>query len=286
MKTTKFIAFCAMVSIVLSSCQKEEILEESELESSVSVSLSKEHITALIDAGVNPSGAYYETHSDLLTGKTREGIRVSDLFIDLEKLAELKLAVSEDGTKQYRTSNLVTAGSTINVLGYTGSGYALSSVMQTGLARAIANLNNANTSLTFNLTFGTTGTPDILIYNPPGTDSSAGGVAEFPSGGNPGYEIQIFGGMNNYDADVNEHVMTHEIGHALGFRHTDYARRRCDNSNEGSTSYGAIYIPGTPSANQWGSSSIDTDSIMISCFSGDEDGEFSYYDLVALNYMY
>ena len=75
--------------------------------------------------------------------------------------------------------------------------------------------------------------------------------------------------------------MTHEIGHCLGLRHTDYfSRASCgQNTNEGSAGVGAIHIPGTPTG-------IDWNSVMLACFSSNEDGEFGFYDEVALEFLY
>ena len=49
---------------------------------------------------------------------------------------------------------------------------------------------------------------------------------------------------------------------------------------------GAINVPGTPSENRWGAAGLDSDSLMISCFDGSEDGEFSNFDVVALEFLY
>jgi len=184
-------------------------------------------------------------------------------------------------TDQYRTFNLVNNNRTIRVIGYTGGGgYGLSSKMRTALQWAVNNYNRINTGLNFTLTYGTNyNSYDIVVYRVP--NGQAGGQAGFPSGGNPYKWVQIFSGMDAYNTNVNEHVMTHEIGHSVGLRHTDWFNRAScgQNSNEGSGSTGAVHIPGTPTG-------YDSTSIMLACFNGGTNGEFNANDRRALEYLY
>ncbi len=205
-----------------------------------------------------------------------------DIAFTKEEYREfLDNAVDGIVSRQYSTYNLCYSPRTIRVIGYTGGGgYGLSSKMRTGLQWAINNYNNANIDLNFTLSFGTNYNPyDIVIYRVP--NGQTGGVAGFPSGGNPYKWVQIYSGMDNYNTNVVEHVMTHEIGHCVGLRHTDWFNRAScgGNQNEGTSSYGAVHIPGT-------SSGIDWNSVMLACFGTNEDGEFSYRDKTALRYLY
>lgn len=191
--------------------------------------------------------------------------------------------VESDNPKleQYRTFNLVTrSNSTIRVTGYTGSGFALTSRMRTGLQWAINNYNRINTRFNFVLSFGTDLSADIVVYN--NGASGGGGSAGFPSGGNPFKWVQINNGTTSFSTNVNEHVIGHEIGHCMGLRHTDYFNRSLScgsGGNEGSGGVGAVQIPGTPSGN-------DVNSLMRACFNSGVDGEFGPFDIVALETLY
>ena len=78
-------------------------------------------------------------------------------------------------------------------------------------------------------------------------------------------------------------IFAHEVGHCIGFRHTDYMNRAysCGGSpvNEGSSNIGAILIPGTPSG-------PDPNSWMLSCIGGGQNRPFNSNDRTALNYLY
>jgi len=287
MKKIKLLALCAIVAGFATSCQKDEIANETAPE--VALELSEEHKASLAAAGVDPFGAVYTTvkHFDL---PAQKGILAAhDIFIPLNQLADQALG-ADGADKQYRTNNLISGGNrTIDILGFTGSCCALTSNMRTGLQWAVNNYNRINTTLNFRLTFGENfQAADMVVYN--NGASGAGGQAEFPSGGRPGKFIQINAGTGTFGGsnvnNVNEHVIGHEIGHAVGFRHTDYARRRCGGANEGSGGVGAINVPGTPSENRWGAAGLDSGSLMISCFDGSENGEFSNFDVVALEFLY
>jgi hypothetical protein len=45
--------------------------------------------------------------------------------------------------------------------------------------------------------------------------------------------INIGTGLQSSSADVNEHVITYELGHAVGFRHSDYYNRAISCSGHG-----------------------------------------------------
>ncbi len=182
------------------------------------------------------------------------------------------------GEEQYRTDNLVGSAVT-KICILPTSQFNSYSRLSAGLDLAIANYNGAN----LRLNFVRGSAPDCTATISARTTSGVGGSAGFPSGGKPYGTINIGVGLQNYSDDVNEHVITHELGHCIGFRHSDYYDRSIScgsGGNEGASSVGAVLIPGTPETARVGG------SIMNSCFRSSESGEFSSSDKVALDYLY
>ena len=179
------------------------------------------------------------------------------------------------GEEQYRTTNLVrNLPRTITV-----SLASNLSTWSTALNTAISRYNALGLQITF--TRVTSG-GNISIVNGSGSFLASSG---FPtSSGNPYNQVilnssQVAGQPNNTVASI----LAHEMGHCIGFRHTDYFNRAysCGGSavNEGSAGVGAINIPGTPTA-------ADPNSWMLSCIGSGQDRPFNANDKVALNYLY
>ncbi|UII19503.1 M57 family metalloprotease [Fulvivirga ligni] len=198
----------------------------------------------------------------------------------LESLSEGKIYAFEE---QYSTDNLVTAlPRTIKV--YLSSSF--SSKYFTALDAALGRYNAEGLSITFQRV--TSASSANMVINPSpwyyywfGILGSGG----FPTAaGNPHGEIlltkQYYDGINNPGALTT--TLAHEIGHCIGFRHTDYMDRSfsCGGStdNEGDGGVGANYIPGT-------SASPESGSWMLACSDG-SDRPFTSNDKTALDYLY
>jgi hypothetical protein len=207
-----------------------------------------------------------------------DGLVYTGLDAQVTLQASREMLESPAGQEQYRTTNLVST--TLRTICVNGA--AFTGTLSQGLDMAIANYNAVG--LTFRMqrtTGGTTGCNATITAR---TTSGTGGFSGFPSGGRPFNAINIGTGNTQFGVNTIEHIITHELGHTIGFRHSDFFNRSisCGGAatNEGASNVGAILIPGTPSGATVGG------SIMNSCFRASETGEFTSTDLIALNALY
>jgi hypothetical protein len=230
---------------------------------------NQEIVANLIEAGF-PESEIMEADGEIWVGR--------DALVTLEASREMLQRDDVQTQEQYRTTNLVGTSVTKICVNPT-SGFNSYSRLSQGLDLAIANYNALGLRITFARGPTTGCTANITATTMSGTGGSAG----FPSGGRPYGTINIGTGLQSYSVDVNEHVITHELGHTIGFRHSDYYNRAIScgsGGNEGSSGVGAILIPGTPSTATVGG------SVMNSCFRSTETGEWTSTDRTALNYLY
>ncbi len=178
-------------------------------------------------------------------------------------------------TEQYHTNNLV--GGLPRTITISSSGNVNTNV-STAIDVAIARYNAENLQLTFQRV-ASGGTINIKVVNGGAYIASAG----FPSGGNPYPEVKFNKQYQNWQNGSLASVFAHEIGHCIGFRHTDYMNRAysCGGSptNEGDGGVGANHIPGTPTG-------PDAASWMLACIGNGIDRPFNGNDKTALSYLY
>lgn len=178
--------------------------------------------------------------------------------------------------EQYRTTNLVKGLPRVikvSVDSRMGSTYV------TATDEAIRRYNAENLQITFQRVASGA---DINIVRSGGNFLASAG---FPtSGGQPYGQVKVnTSQLSGQPINTIASVLAHELGHCIGFRHTDYMNRSysCGGSavNEGASNVGAIHIPGTPTG-------PDSRSWMLSCIGSGQDRPFNNNDKSALNYLY
>jgi hypothetical protein len=215
-----------------------------------------------------------------------------DILLTKEQLQEMagvapthNLIVGNE--EHYRTTNLVsTSGSRVITVSL-GSGFP--SYYSTGLDQVIARYNSYNLTIKFQrvASGGEINIKGANLGRVRGGGCILGQSAGFPTGGNPapGFTLSTTKCATQYisTADKADEVMAHEMGHCIGFRHTDYMNRiSCGGtaSNEGDAGVGAIHITGTITTVTSG----NYNSWMMACTNGSP--AFSSEDQLALQTVY
>jgi len=208
-----------------------------------------------------------------------------DIYLTEASMADMKRGTPVPTAEQYHTNNLVSAPRNISIFIAT----TFPSIYVTALNTAIARYNAEGLSLTFSRTTTSSGaTIRITRLSTSQENSGVLGSGGFPtSSGNPFNAIQMSGILQSgYGLSANgiATILAHEIGHCIGFRHTDYFNRAIScggsTSNEGSAGVGANHIPNTPTG-----ATLAAKSFMLACTDG-SDRPFNSADKIALEYLY
>ena len=263
-KLLRTFAVVACTSVVFVSCKKtaENTVDQN--------GISSDDITMIKAAGLHAEGATKADGKFLIEG---------DLLLSADELRDMagkddhNLIVADE--EQYRTTNTV-GGLPRNItVRYTGAYSSLS----TAITNAVARYNALGLRLTFSKI--TSGTASITVSDVTGASYIAS--AGFPSGGNAFNSIKFNTAYTGWSSSTLTSTMAHEMGHCIGFRHTDYMARQysCGGSayNEGASTVGAVHIPGTPTG-------ADPNSWMLACIGNGVNRPFNTNDKTALNYVY
>ena len=214
-----------------------------------------------------------------------------DIYIPAAQLDALTEGNRLPVEEQYSTNNLVATNGNrvITIYAPVGGRNGYSSGMIAGLDLAIARYNAENLAISFQRVTNSNNA-DISMTRLSKRDERRGvlGSAGFPtSSGDPYGEIKMSGVLeSSYGLSTAgiATIIAHEMGHCVGFRHTDYFNRAisCGGaaSNEGDGGVGANHIPGTPTG-----ATASAKSWMLACTDGG-DRPFNNDDKTALNYLY
>jgi len=269
MKKVKFLSGIAIMAITLIavSCQKNSEL-----------AVYEENVSIEILDQIGQLG--FSTDNVI---KTEDGYLVEgDILLTTTRMAELmddvKLRVGTE--EHYRTYNLI---SDLPRVIKVSVNKKLPSNYGAAVDEAISRYNNENLQISFQRVARR---GDIDITSGPKWWNNYGilGEAGFPSAnGEPHGTIKMNStAFKNASLGYLATVIAHEMGHCIGFRHTDYMDRSfsCGGSysNEGDAGVGAVHIPGTPV-------NPENRSWMLSCTDG-SNRPFTNNDQSALGYLY
>lgn len=277
-KSVLFMFVFALFSGVFISCQESS-------DQTNAYQVSDQTMARLVDLGFDVK--------NFVPIKFDEGYLVEgDIYVTESDLATMKPAGRVPGVEQYRTTNLVSAPTVRTITMYAQQGTCTtcySAAMIAGLDEAIARYNAQNLNIKFLRQTTSTGANIVMTRLKKGEEAQGIlGSAGFPTAsGDPYNNIKMSGVLQSKYGMTTAGIATviaHEMGHCVGFRHTDYYNRAisCGGSvsNEGDGGVGAILIPGTPS-----DATAAAKSWMLACTDGG-DRPFNNDDTTALNYLY
>lgn len=252
------LSLCILIATICSCTRNEQILQQDAVPGKI--------IELLKRAGFSTENIQ----------KLPEGYLVEkDLLLTEELLNNMQrqhMIIAQE--EHYRTTNLVTGlPRTISIR--LASGFPASA--STALDNVIAAYNGLNLRLRFQRV--TTGGQIVII---PTNGIPYLATSGFPSGGNPFPTIRITVSSFTQAVNTMSRIIAHEIGHCIGFRHTDFASAASSCSGvfiPEPSGVGAIYIPGTPTG-------PEPASWMMRCINPAFTTLFSPNDRVALNYVY
>ena len=249
--------------ILIIACKKETKVETQPNE------ISEEVLQKILKLGFSDDNVIMDEGDYIVEGD----IRLSPSDLDAVPHYQM-LRVGE--VEQYHTTNLVSAPRTITVSVST----RLPSSYIAATDEALARYNALGLHITFQRT--TSGDATIDLVRAGGNFLASAG---FPSStGEPYGQVKLNSmAIGNQPRSTVATIIAHELGHCVGFRHTDYMDRSysCGGQkvNEGASSVGAWHIPGTPTGPEEG-------SWMLSCIGCGDNRPFTSNDRTALTYLY
>jgi len=272
------VVFALMIAAYFTGCKKSSTVEAD------ANALTADEQSLVAAAGFNSNW----------TEKTENGaFRIEqDIVLTNEQLQEMAGAAPSHNLivaneEHYRTFNLVStpsSGSRVITVRLTDGFPAYYS---TALDHALARYNGYGLRISFQRV--STGGEIVITAANLGTSGGGcilGQASGFPtSDGNPssGFTLSNSSCATSYinTVDKADEVIAHEMGHCIGFRHTDYKKRASCGPGAGETAgtIGAVHIDGTPT-----NVTAAYDSWMMACTNSNPN--FNAADVVALKNIY
>jgi hypothetical protein len=258
----KLFPLAALVLLSI-SCQKQDLPAPEQ-------PIQEDVLAAIAEAGFSTNDVIRENGGYIVEG---------DIFIDDEFLRARPgwstITIAE--VEQYHTTNTVNEGNGRNITVSVDQSLA---AYVDEVDAALKRYNDENLNLTFSRV---NSGGDIRIEAAPRSARYLASAGFPTSTGDPYSKISFnSSAVGGARTGTIVTIFAHEIGHCIGYRHTDYMRRSFScgtGGNEREGSVGAIHIPGTPTG-------PDRESWMLSCLSITSDRPFNRNDKVALDYLY
>lgn len=269
---TKILLFCIALA-VLAGCRKGMQAPEVQTADFTENTVPPEIKEILVRSG-------FDTTHVSMSG---DNYLVEDIIITPKHIKAFKqqLLYSPDQRHAY-TDNVVTGNNT-NITIALHSSIVGSGRWRNALAYAIHEWNSVG-DCRVNFIQTDAASADIIVAQ---TDMGEYqyGLAEFPSGGQPGSTVYVTNRFQLRDPDngnalvqlttgMDMWVMIHELGHCIGFRHTDW------HIYEGTAGIGANVVPNTPD-NDPNSVMNSGNTSWLETYSG-----LSQFDVEAVQFLY
>jgi hypothetical protein len=264
-KNNLLIAFIALITLLsFGSCKKAQNDQGSGNKEKTTTSVL-DHIKSLgyKDSEIKDIGDDYLVDGDIMFSKKA--------IIESKPASDSKLSVNQYGTQNYLGLNTnVTIRIDPSMNSYAGL-----------ISSAIAQWNNVPNCRVKFFIYNGSGGYNLNISNS-NLGSGVCGSAYFPMNGQPGSNVFInIGVISGLPSDQIQSVIIHELGHAIGLRHTNWIAN--GEPGGGTTAQGAHFaatnIIGTPTGG-------DPASIMNGATCGAAATVLSNYDKIAVQYIY